>query len=254
MVLLHQFLEMMATEGRATRSTLSAYDTDLRDFYKFIKPQYIESVTLQDIQAYLFTQNHLSPSTVARRLSSLRQFYTFLIKKGKIKKNPFFMIKVTPYKSKHAFVNQEDVNRLLKGAEEWDDAEGKRFSALLQILSICDISVNDLVSLPLNVGLNALGREKPFLTLTEKENKIRKVQLTIPALESLQKYVRIRDYFLVRRQESHWLFPSVSQKGHLTRQRFGQLLKELSLKVGLDSKYISLPMIRRGFRHYGGHH
>lgn len=247
MQLLHQFLEKIAAEGRVTRSTLSAYEADLQDFYKFIKRQPVENVTLQDVQAYLLTQKHLSSSTVARRLSSLRQFYTFLIRKGDVQENPFMSIKVTSYKSKHSsVVTQEDRDRLLKGAEEWGGAEGKRLAVLLQFFFISDLAVNELVSLPVTVGLKALKSEKSCLTVTKKENKTLSLPLTAPALESLRAYLMVRSRFLVNNKESDWLFPSLSQKGHLTRQRFGQLVKELSLKVGLDSERLSLSKIRRG--------
>ncbi|MBA3813115.1 MAG: site-specific integrase [Alphaproteobacteria bacterium] len=246
MTYLHQFLEEMTASRKMTRSTLHAYEGDLRDFYHFFKDQPVENVAFPDIQNYLLTQKHLAPSTVARRLSSLRQFYTFLIANGKIKENPFSFVRMTPYKSKLApLANPEDVTRLLEGAQGANSAEGKRLSVLLQILYISDMSVNDLVSLPLAVGLVVSKGRKKFLTF-HKNNLI--VPLTKAAHDSLQAYMKVRNHFLIRNQESPWLFPSSSQKGHLTRQRFGQLLKELSLKMKLDPVDNSLYNFRYNLR------
>jgi integrase/recombinase XerD len=239
---LPQFLNMMGRERKATRSTLSAYDADIREFYKFFKDRPLEKGTPQDIQDYLLTQQHLAPSTVARRLSSLRQFYTFLTKAGTIEENPFSFIQPHPYKSRSSpRTSEEDVARLLRGAKTWSGQEGKRLCALLQILFISDIPVSKLVSLPLTACVEALRNKKLFLKLQENDNRDRIVPLTQAALDAL------REYMMLQNQDSPWLFPSSSQKGHLTRQRFGQLLKELSLKVGLDPQHFSLYTIRRGF-------
>lgn len=228
---LQQFLEMMAVERGATRSTLSAYEADLRNFYDFLKGQEAESVTFQDIQSYLMTQSHLSGSTVARRLSTLRQFYTFLISKGKVTENPLRLVETTYHKPETIpFLTEKDVTRLLEGAKRGEGAEGKRLSVLLQIFYETDMSVNDLVALPLTVDYVE--------------------GLSSSALEALQAYRAVRAYFLPHGKESPWLFPSQSQKGHLTRQRFGQLLKELAVKVGLDADCFSLAMLRRELHHF----
>jgi integrase/recombinase XerD len=227
MVLVHQFLEMMVAERGATRSTLSSYEADLCNFYSFLKNQSVECVTLQDIQSYLLTQKQLSSATVDRRLSSLRQFYIFLMSRGIIKENPFSLLKPERPKSVHrSFLSEEDVERLLEGTKMWKGPEGKRLFVLLQILYTTDVPVKDLVSF--------------LLTFAQVKN------LPVPALEALQEYLKVRNYFF-HGKESPWLFPSLSHKGHLTRQRFGQLLKELSLKVGLDSEHISLSKIRYSF-------
>ena len=73
MLLLNQFLEMMVTKRGATRSTLSACETDLRNFYAFLKDQKVNYLTFQDIQDYLLTQKHLSLYSVRRGFSYFRR-------------------------------------------------------------------------------------------------------------------------------------------------------------------------------------
>jgi len=228
---------MMATERGATRSTLSAYESDLLDFQGFIKnKREVESVTSEDINFYLHTKKHFSSSTVARRLSALRQFYSFLLKKGKIKENPTNFIKLPSQKQEPiSFLKKEEVVSLLEGAKIGEGSEGKRLFALLQLLYALEISVKDLVALPLEKGLDILG--------SSSEGR----KIFLPAQEALKEYLKVRDCFLLHEKESPWLFPSSSKKGHLTRQRFGQLLKELSLRVGLNPARSSLYIIRQGF-------
>lgn len=224
---------MMVTERGASRSTLSAYEADLRDFCAFLGSKPIEWVTFQDIQAYLVTQNHLSPSTVARRLSSLRQLYTFLMDSGKTRENPLSLMETIAHTPGPSLLTREDIECLLEAAKTWAGAKGKRLSALLHILSAREVSVSELVSLPVTMPVE---------------------DLSTAAREALREYMQSRPYFLVQGQESPWLFPSVGQKGHLTRQRFGQLLKELALKIGLGPVHISLSTVRLGLRNYGRRH
>lgn len=229
-----QFLEMMATEKKATRSTLSAYEADLHSFYAFIKHKRFNQITLQDAQDYLIIQRHLASSTMKRRISSLRQFYTFLITRGYTQENPFPLVKATcPKPIDSPYLREEDKQRLLEGASTWGGAKGTRLLALLEILYSRSVSINDLVALPFPV-----------------EEKMQAMNLSLAALNALQNYLLVRSCFLSQGKESRWLFPSSSQRGHLTRQRVGQLLKELALKVELDPKWVSLTSMRQGLQHY----
>ena len=67
------------------------------------------------------------------------------------------------------------------------------------------------------------------------------------AKEALKQYLGIRDCFMKVNQHSKWLFPSTAKEGHLTRQRFGQLLKELALKAEIDQKRVSPHVLRHAF-------
>ena len=248
MLYLDRFLEMMAAERGAARATLSAYEADLRDFLEFLKEKELKSVQFKDIQNYLVTQKHLSAPTVARRLSSLRQFYKFLMSEGKIEENPTSLVEAPRHRRKlPSLLSEEDVNRLLIGAKEWGGVEGVRLSALLEILYATGFRVSELVSLPYTIAIEVLKSEKPFLMIRGKGNKDRMVLMTPMALDSLREYLNKRSSFLPKGSDSPWLFPSSSQEGHLTRQRFGQLLKELALKVGLNPTHLSPHTIRHAF-------
>ena len=248
MVHLDRFLEMMAAERGAARSTLSAYEADLKDFFSFIKTHDPALITLKNIQDYLVLQKNLSVSTVARRISCLRQFYKFLMSEGYITENPTSLLEAPRQQRKLPIVLSEtDVNRLLEGAKAWGGAEGQRLSALLEILYATGFRVSELVSLPLTTAIGVLKSEKPLLIVWGKGNKDRVVPLTPAALEKLKNYLGSRKSFLPKGKESPWLFPSSSRIGHLTRQRFGQLLKELALKVDLNPALLSPHTVRHAF-------
>ncbi|MDZ4322649.1 MAG: tyrosine-type recombinase/integrase, partial [Alphaproteobacteria bacterium] len=240
MLEIDRFLEMLAAEKGMARSTLSAYESDLKDFSAFLTPNELHQATSQDIQNYFITQKHLAPSSLARRLSSLRQFYKYLMSEENLTENPTVLIEAPRYRRKlPSVLSEEDVNRLLEGASTWKGPEGVRLSALLELLYASGFRVSELVTLPATAAMEVLKSEKPFLMIRGKGNKDRLVPLTSAALKTLKAYLKIRMSFLKKGKESSWLFPSPSKEGHLTRQRFGQLLKELSLKVGLNPHSLS---------------
>lgn len=248
MSFLDSFLEMMVAERGAAKSTISSYEADLKDFFKFLKEKPPQEVVYQDIQDYLVTQKQFSAPTVARRLSSLRQFYRFLMSEGEITENPTSFVESPRYRRKLPVVlTEEDVGRLLEGAKAWEGAEGKRLYALLEILYASGFRVSELVSLSLASATEVLRSDKPFLLVRGKGNKDRIVPLTAAALEALRGYLEVRPAFLLNARESLWLFPSSSQGGYLTRQRFGQLLKELALRVGLNPALLSPHTVRHAF-------
>jgi integrase/recombinase XerD len=84
-----------------------------------------------------------------------------------------------------------------------------------------------------------------------KGNKERLVPLSDPARAALAAYLEVRDHFLVVGREAlqaPYLFPSRSAKaGHLTRQRFAQLLKKLAFDAGLDPARVSPHVLRHAF-------
>jgi len=248
MLPIDRFLEMMAAERGAAKSTLSAYETDLKDFFGFLKTKTPEAILFKDIQDYLITQKHLSAPTLARRLSSLRQFFKFLMSEGEIQENPTSLIESPRYRRKLPVgLSEEDVGRLLEGVKDWGGPEGLRLTALLEIMYATGFRVSELVCLPFVTAMEVIKSEKPFLMVRGKGNKDRMVPLTPDALGALKAYLKVRSSFLAKGKESPWLFPSSSQEGHLTRQRFGQLLKELALKLGLNPGVISPHTLRHAF-------
>ncbi|MGE5269243.1 MAG: tyrosine-type recombinase/integrase, partial [Thiohalocapsa sp.] len=105
------------------------------------------------------------------------------------------------------------------------------------------LRVSELVGLP----LAAAQRDPRFLLVRGKGGKERVVPLSLPARQALAEYLECRSHFLPDRRPSRWLFPSHGAAGHLTRQRCGQLLKELALAAGLDPARLSPHVLRHAF-------
>lgn len=240
---LEMFLEMMAVERGASKNTLSAYCADLLDFIALCK--HWQKAEPADIAAYTAKLARGSKArSQARRLSSLRQFYRFLLSENIVARDPT-QNAPSPKLPRNLpkYLAADDMRRLLKAAMADKSEEGVRLLALLEILYAAGLRVSELVSLK----LSAAARGQQFLVVRGKGDKERLVPLTDAALSAIAAYLKIRKSFLAGNAESIYLFPSRSASGHLTRQRFAQLLKELAIAAKLPPEKLSPHTVRHAF-------
>jgi integrase/recombinase XerD len=250
---LEAFLEMLAAERGAARLTLAAYRNDLLDVAGFLAGSGValEDVRPEALHAYLaaMTTRRLAPRTLARRLSAIRQFFRFLLSDGARVDDPTSGLDAPRLgRPLPKILAEDEVARLIAAAAAWPGEEGTRLRCLLELLYATGLRVSELVTLP----LAAAQRDPRFLLVRGKGGKERVVPLSAPARQALTEYLGCRGRFVPQsRQDAaragRWLFPSRGGEGHLTRQRCGQLLKELALAAGLDPARLSPHVLRHAF-------
>jgi integrase/recombinase XerD len=186
----------------------------------------------------------LAPRTLARRLSAIRQFFRFLLTDGVRQDDPTSGLD-TPRLGRPLpkVLTESEVARLIETAEAWPDEEGVRLRGILELLYATGLRISELVTLP----LAAAQRDPRFLLVRGKGGKERVVPLSPPSRQALTAYLSCRKHFLPEGQVSRFLFASRGREGHLTRQRCGQLLKELALGAGLDPARLSPHVLRHAF-------
>ncbi len=250
--LIDNFLHMMAAEMGAAANTLESYGRDLDDFTSFLKnrKRNPEDASSANIRAYLkqHSEAGLAASTMARRLSTLRRFFGFLFNERVRKDDPTSIIDSPRQgRSLPKFLSEPEVDQLLDTALARPGAEGLRLVALLEILYASGLRVSELVGLP----VNAVSRDQRVLIVRGKGNKERMVPLSDPARDAINDYMSVRKNFVPKGRTAgnpeSWMFPSRGKEGHLTRARFGQLLKELSVDAGLDPRRVSPHVLRHSF-------
>ena len=244
------FIEMLQAERGAAANTVAAYQNDLDDFTAFVKSRGIkagaERASADDVRAYVarLSEAGMAPRTGARRLSALRQFFRFLCAENFRADDPTAVIDAPRQgRSLPKILGEDQVGLLLEAARQREGAEGLRLTALLELLYATGLRVSELVSLPLAVAL----RDPRFIVVRGKGNKERMVPLSGPARAALVDYLAIRPRFLGGAKDSKYLFPSRGARGHLTRHRFAQLLKELTAEAGLDPAQVSPHVLRHAF-------
>jgi integrase/recombinase XerD len=140
-------------------------------------------------------------------------------------------------------LSEGEIEALLIAARDWPGDEGVRVLCLVEMLYATGMRVSELVTLPHAAAL----RDPCFLLVRGKGGRERVAPLGEPARKALASYLECRPRFLTDERQSRWLFPSRGGAGHLTRQRCGQLLKELALKAGLDPARLSPHVLRHAF-------
>jgi integrase/recombinase XerD len=245
---LEAFLEMLAAERGAAALTLAAYRNDLSALAEFLGVAEVaieaaESGTLHNYLASAATLK-LTPRTLARRLSAMRQFYKFLVIEGVRQDDPTAQLD-TPRLGRPLpkILSEAEIERLIATAQDWPGNDGVRLHCVVELLYATGLRISELVSLP----VAAARRDPRFLVITGKGGKERIVPLSEPARSALGKYLGCREHFLPGARPSRWLFPSRGRSGHLTRQRTGQMLKELAAKAGIAPEKLSPHVLRHAF-------
>ena len=239
---------MLVAERGAAALTLEAYGRDLAHAEAHLAKRALrlEKARVEDLRGYVAAlgRAEMSPRTLARRLSALRQFYRFLVVDGVRRDDPTTGLDAPRLgRPLPKTLSQEDVAQLIAAAEQDKSAEGTRLRCLLELLYATGLRISELVRLP-------LASAKPdarVLLVRGKGNKERLVPLGAPARAALAEYRGKRAAFLPEGETSSWLFPSRSARGHLTRERVAQLLKALAIKAGLDPARLSPHVLRHAF-------
>ncbi|WP_025898093.1 site-specific tyrosine recombinase XerD [Sneathiella glossodoripedis] len=245
--LVENFLEMLVLERNAAVNTCEAYRRDLQEFTEFLtrKKSDLKTATHRDVADFIqsLDATGLSSATQARRLSALKQFYSFLLQEGVRSDDPAMNVDA-PKASKRLpkYLSLEEVDALLASAEG-DEPEQIRLYALLNLLYATGLRVSELVSLK----YPPMGKDDNFLIIIGKGNKERLVPVNQAAKTALANYLKIRECFMGKESHSKWVFPSSSKEGHLTRQRFGQLLKDMAIKAGISPSRVSPHVLRHAF-------
>ncbi|PWC51109.1 site-specific tyrosine recombinase XerD [Azospirillum sp. TSA6c] len=258
---LDAFLDMLTAERGAAVNTRLAYERDLADLGRWLAQRSValEAAGTEDLRAYLAVQSKDgAPRTVARRLSAMRQFYRFLLSEGRRTDDPASPLD-SPKQGRPLpkILTEAEVGAMLSTAEARGGPEGLRLVALLEVLYATGLRVSELVGLP----MTAIMRDGRGLLVRGKGGKERMVPLSDPALAALAGYIPFRGHFIPpgagaggaaggagEAGHSPFLFPSrISAEGHLTRQRFAQLLKQLAIDAGIDPEKVSPHVLRHAF-------
>jgi integrase/recombinase XerD len=252
------FLEMLAAERGAAPNTLQAYRRDLDAFAGFLNRH--DSSILQASRAEITAHMHeasaegLAAASRARRLSAIRQLYKFLEAENVIARDPAIGIPA-PRKDRALpkTLSVAEVDTLLTAARDAtegvrgrDLVRAVRFHCLIEVLYATGMRVSELVSLPRTV----LTGDDRVLTIKGKGGRERIVPLNAAARSALDRYLSLGHAptdGVAPMLHTRWLFPSKSNEGHLTRQRFGQDLKETAIAAGLDPARVSPHVLRHAF-------
>ena len=253
------FLDMIAAERGAGDNTLDAYARDLHDLAGFLHEQGSAIATAEtgDLRAYLadLAARGFKSTSVARRLSAIRQLYRFLYAEGLRGDDPAAVIE-GPKRGRALpkVLSMAEVDRLLETARAgaadtarpmMDRLRAMRLVALIEVLYATGLRVSELIALP----AVAAKRDERMLVVRGKGDKERLVLLNEAAKAAMRDYRALLDEAgrNDKTGQSKWLFPSFGESGHITRQHVARELKGLALAAGLRAEKVSPHVLRHAF-------
>jgi integrase/recombinase XerD len=244
--LIDEFCDALWLEDGLARNTLEAYRRDLIQFARWLEAQHGKKLlqgNVADIQSYLGHQfrKKTRASSAARLLSSLKRFFRYCLRQGKVKSDPTLRIDAPKLpRGLPRSLTEDDVESLL-AAPRAEQALGLRDRAMLETLYASGLRVSELVSLK----LSQVSQDMGVVRVMGKGSKERLVPLGEEAIAWIRRYLKEARMALLRGRASNDLF--VTARGAaMTRQMFWHLLRRYALQAGLK-KPISPHTLRHAF-------
>ncbi len=242
--LIEKYIEFIFAQKNLAINTVVSYQNDLIEFAKFIGEDDFLKLTISHFKQYVnYLSKNFSSSSHCRKLSSVKNFFLYLYDLELVKTTPVDLIDFPKLPKKiPKFLTESEVNDLIEKSYEDKSFKGLRTSLLIEILYATGIRVSELVS----ISLGDISDDYYSIIVKGKGGKQRIVPLFGKVRVVLKKYVILLNQ-LKQPKKSLFLFPSNSKLGHLTRNRFFQILKNLGEKINLDFKRISPHVLRHSF-------
>ncbi|MER2491072.1 site-specific tyrosine recombinase XerD [Catenovulum sediminis] len=240
--LVESFVTFLWLEKGLSKNTQQAYRTDLTQFLSFCQQKnlILLEVTALDVRDYLdyLKASNISARSAARKLSSLKKMYQYLLLEKKMEVDP--TVNVDGPKLPQTLpktLTEQDVELLLEAPDSSITIE-LRDKAMLELLYATGLRVTELVSLSMEqVNLN-MG----VVRVVGKGNKERLVPMGEVALDAIENYLKVGRN-LLNTHASDILF--LSKRGTMmTRQTFWHRIKEYAIRAG-----ISAPLSPHTLRH-----
>ena len=241
------FIDMLAAERGAALNTQAAYEKDLRSLAAFLQHRKTD-LTLasgDDLRAYLveLDARGMASSSVARQISVFKRFYKFLLMENMRGDNPAEgLARPKTQRPLPKLLSPEETQWLIEAAYHLPQDSDKQIAdrlraiCLIEVLYAAGLRVSELVSLP------RAALDGPFMLVRGKGGRERMVPLSEAAQRAMADWLAH-----LGKSASPFLFPARGKLGHLTRQRFAQILQALAIKAGIEPSRISPHVVRHAF-------
>ncbi|MFQ5428446.1 MAG: tyrosine recombinase XerC [Thermodesulfobacteriota bacterium] len=241
---MERFLRYLAVEKNASPHTRAAYARDLRQFHVFLssegghtkKSLVVEGITTGDIRAFVQDLFHrCSKVTMSRKLSSIRSFFRFLVKKGDLTANPAELVS-SPRTGSFlpSALSAEEVGSLIDSVQ--GESGGHKFrqlrdSAIVEVLYSSGIRVGELAGL----RLRDLDMEKGVLRVLGKGGKTRLAFLGERAGVALVRFLEARGTLKEGLGTGSFLFIAAKgvQKG-ISPRTVQRVVRKYAVKSGIN--------------------
>ncbi|MFI5219976.1 MAG: tyrosine recombinase XerC [Bacteroidia bacterium] len=204
------FLSYLKFEKRFSQHTLTAYETDLKQFFNYLQSQYqttdVKEVTHFFVRSWMVSlvDKKTTAKSINRKISTLKSFFKFLVKEKMVEQNPMVKI-VVPKIPKRLpdFVSTEKMELLFKHVEFDEGYKGARDRMMLELLYGTGMRRAELAGLQ----DNSIDFGNNTVKVLGKRNKERVVPLTPSLVKMLKNYLGEKNSYLKTcNQPNNFLF------------------------------------------------
>ena len=241
---INNFLNFLQEEKKASENTLQSYKRDLIQFSNYITKKDINFLRIKNdqINEYIEYMEEIGKksSTISRSIASIRAFYQYMQRCGKIKKDPTEGIQ-SPKIAKRVptVLSAQEVELLLEQPKNID-LKGIRDKAMLEFAYATGMKVTEIISL----NIEDVNLESGFVICKTKE-KQRNIPLGNISKDALREYIENARPILIKNDKTTALF--VNTNGHrLTRQGFWKIIKYYKEQAHI-TKDITPHVLRHSF-------
>lgn len=220
---INEFLQYITTERRLSDHTIQSYSVDLSQFSNYLSLEFnishVTEINFQLTRSWIASllEEGIQPVSINRKISTLRTYFRFLLKKGLVKENP--MLKIIPPKSKKrlpVFIEEFQIKELLDKIDFKSGFVGERDKLIIEFFYFTGIRLSELIEL----RVRSIDFQNGVVKVIGKRNKERLIPLLGNMLERLES-------FISRYQLKEFLF---------TTSKFEKLYTKLVYRV--VNKYI----------------
>ena len=237
---LRSFLNYLLVDKGFSNNTVKAYEADISSFFQWLDNEDLKYKNLQEdhINQYIsfLFQRKMRSSSVNRKISSIKSFYIFLVKRNFVKNSPLNDL-VTPKQEKYLpeSMSEAEVDKLLNSPDVSNKIEN-RDKAMIEMLYATGMRISELV----NLKVTDVDMKRCVVKVFGKGSKERLVPFGETALDSLRSYLNERE-----QSSSKEIF--LSNRGKkMTRVAFWQRVKIYLIRENLKNS-ISPHTLRHAF-------
>ena len=241
--LIMEYLEFLEVERGLAQNTLEAYNRDMIQFFDFIEAQNVSDINqIKRIHINLYLkflkENNLAPTSLSRKIASLKGFFSWLNSMQKLNYNPTLSIEQPKLSQKLPKVlSSEEVSTILKSKLS------KRDKAIIEVIYAAGLRVSELCGLKMtNIDLSSR-----FVRCVGKGSKERIIPIGNMAVKAVKSYLKERDYILKKNQiQTPFIFLRENGK-QITRSDVYLIVKNLGKLI---NKEITQHIRRHSFATY----
>lgn len=234
--MIEEFLRYIESEKHYSKLTKTAYGDDLRQFLSYYGTDEASfdpnEVSHLDIRGWIMalTEEGDKAVTVNRKLSSLRSFYRYLLRRGIVAKDPTAKIGSLRKPARiPSFVEKSRMGRLVDMLEASDDFATEKRAVIILLLYGCGLRLAELT----DIRLNDISSDEMTVKVTGKGDKQRIVPLVPLVVERVKKYMVLRSR--ICKSDNNFLILS-DQGERISRSEVYRTVRDTLTAMGVEGK------------------